>query len=173
MKTRNATLGDIKEIQEIDKDYYDGSMTPIEILKDWIKTFSEGFFVIEIKGEIVAYIFLEPINKFQPIDFIHFAKDVYKPNGRYVNISGLGVLNKYKGILDEKLMKLVEDFSKKRKCKQILFIIGEAEGIGKHDTYERKLAGLSNFLKKENVPKWKVADNYYVSDHWVWVKDVK
>jgi len=164
---------DIVAIQSIDVDYYAGSITPVDVLQNWLETFPEGFWIAEEAGKPVAYLFIELLEKFMAVDFIHDARYVHRSDGRYMNISGIGVSNAFRNTnVCKRLLEHAENFARKHSCKQILFIIGVEAGIGNHDIYERELAIALGFTKKQNVPKWKVGEDFYVSDHWIWVKEL-
>jgi GNAT superfamily N-acetyltransferase len=173
MKIRQMKEKELELLQEIDKEYYDGWSSPIKILKNWFETFPQGFFVAEDKGKIIAYIFVELLKDYGIVPFMHDAKILHDPNGKYMNVSGLGVLSKYKNtnvgkILGEKIIEL----AKSKGCKQILFIIGEEAGIGGHDSYERYMASKLGFVKKGHIEKWEIEPGYSVTDHWMWIKNL-
>jgi GNAT superfamily N-acetyltransferase len=171
MKIRLVKEEDLGELHKIDKEYYD-SETPLKILKSWFQTFPEGFFVAEDKGKIVAYIFVELLAEKKVIPFIHDAKETHNNNGKYMNVSGLGVLDEYKNTdLGEKLLEAIIKLAKSKKCKQILFITGEAESG--HDKYEREIVSKAGFVKERKIEKWESSPGYFVTDHWMWVKKSK
>jgi len=168
MKIRLVKEKDIKELQEIDKEYY-GVETPIDTLKNWFETFPKGFFVAEDKSKIIAYIFVELLAEKKVIPFIHDAKETHNSNGKYMNVSGLGVLDEYKNTdLGKKLLEAIIKLAKSKKCKQILFITGEAESG--HDKYEREIISKAGFVKERSIEKWEASPSYFVTDHWIWIK---
>jgi len=173
MEIRIVKEKDFEKLQEIDKEYYDGWNAPIKVFKNWFETFPEGFFVAEEKGEIIAYIFVELLNEHKVVPFMHDAKTIHNPNGKYMNISGLGILKKYKNTnIGEKLIEKIIELAKSKGCKQILFIIGEEAGIGGHDSYERDLATKTGFIKENKIEKWEIEPGYFVTDHWMWIKNL-
>jgi len=170
MKIRIAKEEDIGELHKIDKEYY-GSETPLKILKNWFDTFPEGFLIAEDKGKIIAYIFVELLDKHKVISFIHDAKNTHIDNGKYMNVSGLGVSDEYKNTdTGKKLLEAIFKLAKSKKCKQILFITGESENG--HDKYERDLISKENFIKEKHIEKWEANPNYFVTDHWMWIKNL-
>ena len=68
---RPAKLEDIKQIQEIEKEYYGGFNCPKETLKNWIQNLSENFIVAEKNNQVAAFIFFEYLNKIKAIPFVH------------------------------------------------------------------------------------------------------
>ena len=171
MKIRLVNEKDFEKLQEIDKEYYDGWKSPIKILKNWFETFPKGFFAAEDEDRIIAYIFVELLKKYTIVPFMHDAKTLYDPNGKYMNVSGLGVLSKYKDTdVGEKLGEKIIELAKSKGCKQILFIIGEEAGIGGHDSYERGMASKLGFVKEKHIEKWEIEPDYFVADHWMWIK---
>jgi len=173
MNIRLVKEKELEKLQEIDKEYYDGWKSPMSVLKNWFETFPEGFFVAEEKGKIIAYIFVELLKKYGIVPFMNDAKTLHNLNGKYMNVSGLGVLSKYKNTdAGENLGEKIIELAKNKDCKQILFIIGDEEGIGGHDSYERSMASKLGFVKEKHIEKWEIEPGFSVTDHWMWIKNL-
>lgn len=164
---RSAKLQDIKQIQKIEKEYYEDFSCPEETLKNWIQKLSENFIVAEIGEKISGFIFFEYLNKLKNIPFVH--KLEHKSNGKYVYISEVGISDEFQNsdILQKLFDKLIKK-SKKDGCKMVIWLTGSKS---KHDKIESKILLNNNFRKKENVKHWEVYPNYFVDDHHIWIKE--
>jgi len=90
---RTAELKDIKQIQKIEKDYYEGFCCPLDTLTNWIKKSSENFLVAEENNKILAFIFFEYFNRLKAIPFVHESEN--NKIKKYAYISEVGILNEY------------------------------------------------------------------------------
>ena len=165
---RSAKLKDIKQIQKIEKEYYEGFKCPIEILKNWIGNLNENFMVAEEGKKIIGFIFFEYLNEIKAIPFVH--KLEHKKNGKFVYISEIGILNEFQdsNILQQLFNQLL-DKAKQDDCKSIIWLTGSKH---KHDEIESEILRDNNFIKKENVKNWEAYPNYYVNNHYIWTKQI-
>ena len=165
---RSAKLQDIKQIQQIEKEYYEGFNCPEDTLKNWIKNLPENFIVAEIDYRIVGFVFFEYLDEIKAIPFIH--KLEHNPSGKYVYISEVGILDEFQNsdILQKLLDKIIEK-SKKDGCKMVIWLTGSKR---KHDKIESKILLANGFIKKQNVKHWEAYRGYFVDDHYIWTKEI-
>lgn len=165
---RSAKLQDIKQIQKIEKEYYEGFSCPEETLKKWIRNLSENFIVAEIDNRIAGFLFFEYLDKVKAIPFVH--KLEHKIKGKYVYISEVGILDEFQNsdILQKLFGKLIEK-SKNDGCEMVIWLTGSKS---KHNKIESKILLNNNFAKKENVKHWEAYPNYFVDDHHIWIKKI-
>lgn len=166
MKIRKIKESEVGKIQEIDKDFYEGYSTSLDVLSKWFENFPEGFLVAEDSGNIVGYIFVELFNKIKAVPFIHDTKTTHTEKGKYLYVSGFGVKDGFDKA-GEILMEHIIEFAKSKKCRAIIWVTGEKM---KHDIYEKRLTERFGFKKKEMIEKWESHPNRFVSDHNIWVK---
>lgn len=165
---RSAKLQDIKQIQQIEKEYYEGFNCPEETLKNWIQNLPDNFIVAEMDNKIVGFVFFEYLSEIKAITFVH--KLEHKKDGKFVYISEVGVLNEFQksDILQKLFDKLVEK-SKKDNCKMVIWLTGSKS---KHDKIESKILLSNGFTKKQNVKHWEAYPNYFVDNHYIWIKEI-
>ena len=96
---RSAKLEDIKQIQDIERGYYEGFNCPLETLKDWIKNLPENFIVAEQNKKIIGFIFFEYLNEVKAVPFIHTLE--HKKDGKFAYISEVGVLERCNTVLQQ------------------------------------------------------------------------
>ena len=166
---RPAKLEDIKQIQEIEKEYYEGFNCPEETLKNWIQNLSENFIVAEENNRIVGFIFFEYLNKIKAIPFVHHFEN--NKNRKYAYISEVGILDRYipSEVLQELFNKLLEK-AKKDECKSLIWLTGSKS---KHDKVESNILLNNNFSKKENIKHWEAYPNFFIDDHYIWLKQIE
>lgn len=143
MKIGNIRKNELQKISEIDKNFYEGYQTPLEVLENWFENFSEGFLVAEENNDIVGYIFVELFDKIKTVPLFE--------------------------IVGELLLEEIIKFGKCRKCKAIIWVTGEKI---KHDIYEKHLIEKLGFAKREKIEKWESHPNHFVSGHSLWVKNL-
>jgi N-acetylglutamate synthase-like GNAT family acetyltransferase len=165
---RSTNLQDIEQIQQIEKEYYEGFMCPEDILKSWIKELPENFIVAEEDKKILGFIFFEYLNEIKTIPFVH--KLEHKPNGKYVYISEVGISKRSddSDILQRLFEKVIEK-SKKDARRLIVWLTGSKS---KHDKIETNILISNQFTKKENVKNWEAYPNFFVDDHYLWIKKI-
>lgn len=168
MEIRKIREAELRKISEVDMDFYEGYQTHLEVLENWLKTFPDGFLVVEEYDDIVVYIFAELINEIKALPFIHDAKLTHSEKGEYLYISGFGIRSAFEKF-GEILMEKIITFAKSKNCKAIVWVTGEKM---KHDIYEKQLIEKFGFIKKEIVEKWESHPNHFVSDHSIWVKEL-
>lgn len=161
---RSATTKDIKQIQQIEKEYYEGFSCPKEVLKSWIKKLPKNFIVAEENGNIMGFIFFEYFNEIRIPPFVHRLEN--RTNGEIAYVSEIAALDKFKNILQKLFNELVNEV-KKNKCKKIIWLTGCKS---RHDKTETNLLLKNNFTKNKNIKNWEAYPNHFVSDHWIWEK---
>ncbi len=166
IKFKLVKLQDINQIQQIEKEYYEGFCCPEKILKSWIEQLPENFIVAEKNKRLIGFIFFEYFDKIKAVPFIHEIK--HKENGKFAYVSEVGILNGHKHILRQLLKKAMEK-SRKAGCKKMLWLTGQKH---KHDKIEMDLLLQNNFTKVKNVKRWEAHPNHFVSDHWLWEKQL-
>lgn len=166
---RKAKLSDIKQIQEIEKEYYEGFSCPEKTLIEWINGSNENFIVAEVNNVIVGFIFFEYLAKISAVPFIH--KLEHNLKGKYVYISEIGILNKFRNsdILQKLFDKLFEK-SKKDGCNAIIWLTGSKS---KHDNIELSILQKNGFEKGENVKHWEAYPCHFLDDHYLWIKPIQ
>ncbi len=160
---------DLRKIGGIDMGFYEDYSTPLEVLVNWQNVFPDGFFVAEENGNIAGYVFVEMFEEIKTVPFIHDAKTTHTKNGKYIYVSGFGVgvdFEKAGEILTEHII----EFAKSKKCKAIIWVTGEKM---KHDIYERQLIEKFGFERKERIEKWESHPSHFVSDHFIWIKELQ
>lgn len=166
---RAAKLGDIKQIQEIEKEYYEGFSCPKETLKSWIKQLPKHFIVAEENRKIVGFIFFEYFNEIKAVPFTH--QLVHKERGKFVYVSEIGILDEYqKTNAPQQLFKKLIEKVKKDNCEKVIWLAGQKN---KHDQIEINLLLRNGFTKTKNIKHWEVYPNHFVNDHWLWEKQLK
>lgn len=163
MRIRKARADDVKELQLVEKEYYEGLSCDDNTLKSWIRT--ENFFVAEENNKILGFIFFEFLNEVKALPFIH---EPINEKGKYVYVSEISVVNN-----DIKLMQELFDFMlkvvKEKGCIAVVWVTG---GKSKHDKLELKIIKNNNFVKKGNIVNWECYPGRFVSDHWIYVKEI-
>src|SRR4030042_2735461 len=144
MQIRNATLNDIKAIQSVEKDYYEGFSCDEETLKSWIK--NNNFFVAEENNKSAGFIYFEFIGEIKALPFIH--KPARGKDG-YAYVSEIGVVNSSVNLM-QKLFDFMLKITEEKDCKAVIWVTG---GKSKHDKLEMEIIKNNGFLKKENVLK--------------------
>ena len=168
LKFRSAKLQDIEQIQGIEKEYYGNFNCPEKTLRDWISKLSDNFIVAEQNNKIIGFIFFEYLNKIKAIPFVHKLK--HMSNGRYVYISEVGILDEFQHLVVlQKLFDKLTEKTKKDGCKAVIWLTGSKS---KHDKLESKILLNNGFKKKENVKHWEAYPNYFVNDHYIWIKSL-
>lgn len=160
---RPAKIRDIKQIQQIEKEYYEGFSCSEETLKSWIEPLAENFIIAEENGKIIGFIFFEFLDEVKAIPFIHDTKTTNNPKGSYVYITELGIIDSHVDLIQELFDKVVE-IAKKKNKKSIIWLTGDKS---KHDKIERDLIQGNGFMRKNRIEKWEAYPNYFVSDHWI------
>jgi hypothetical protein len=168
IKFRNARAGDIFQIMEIEKEYYEGYSCPENIIRDWIKNLSKNFIIAELENMIVGFIFFEYTNEFKAFPFVHNL--LHKKGAKYVYVSDIGILNEFKNsdVLQKLFSELIKR-SKKDKCKSIIWITGTKLS---HDKIESKLLFNNNFVKEDKIMNWEAYPNHFVNDHYIWTREL-
>lgn len=163
MRIRKATPNDIKEIQLVEQDYYKGFVCDKKTLESWIRT--ENFFVAEENNKIIGFIFFEFLNEIKALPFIH--KPINK-EGKCAYVSEISVINQ-----NIKLMQDLFDFMlkivKERGCRALMWVTG---GKSKHDKLELEIIKNNSFVKGKNVVNWECYPGKFVSDHWIYIKEL-
>lgn len=113
MQIRKAALNDIKRVQLIEKDYYEGFSCDENILKLWIKT--NNFFVAEENNKILGFMFFEFLDEVKDLPFIH---EPVNEKGKYVYVSEIAVINN-----NIKLMQDLFDFMLKLLKRRVVAVI--------------------------------------------------
>ena len=54
IKIRTANSKDLSQIQQIEREYYEGFSCPPAILREWIQNLPENFLVVEVDGRVPA-----------------------------------------------------------------------------------------------------------------------
>lgn len=165
---RSTRLQDLGQIQQIEKEYYEGFSCPEEILKSWLEQLSDNFIVAEENGKIIAFIFSEYLDEIKAIPFIHALE--HRENGKFVYISEIGILDEYRNTdaLQQLFDKLIEK-SKRDNCEKIIWLTGQKQ---KHDKIETNLLLKNNFTKTKNIKNWEAYPDHFVDDHWLWEKQL-
>jgi len=165
---RPATIQDIEQIQEIEREYYEGFNCLKETLKNWIQNLSNNFIIAEDNNKIIGFIFFEYLNEIKAIPFIHTLQ--HNSKGKYVYISEVGISNDSQNsdILQKLFIKLLEK-SKKDNCKAVIWLTGSK---AKHDKIESQMLINNNFIKKQNIKNWEAYPNHFVNDHYLWIKEI-
>lgn len=165
---RRAKLSDIKQIQEIEKEYYEGFSCPEETLTEWINGLNENFIVAEVNNGIAGFIFFEYLTKITAVPFIH--KLEHNSHGKYVYVSEMGILDKFRSsdILQRLFDKLYEK-SKKEGCKAVIWLTGSKY---KHDNIELSILQKNGFERKDNVKHWEAYPGSFIDDHYIWIKPI-
>jgi len=158
---RQARLGDVKAIQMIENEYYEGFSCPEEQLIEWIARLSGNFIVAEEGSNVVGFIFFEYLDKAEALPFIH--KLAHRKGGRYAYISEIGALDLHKGVLQQLFEKALEK-AKKDGCEKMIWLTGHR---CKHDKMEAEVLLRNKFAKTKQVPGWEARPGRFVSDHWL------
>jgi len=166
---RPAKIQDIKAIQEIEQQYYEGFSCPKDTLENWVKNSTDNFLVAEDSdNHVVAFLFFEYLDEIKAIPFVH--EPMHLENGKYVYISEVGVLNKY---LESNILQALFG-SMKRKA-----ILDDRQGIiwltgskRKHDQAEQSILAANSFVKQEQIKDWEAYPNHHVNDHHIWYLDI-
>ncbi|MBM3304077.1 MAG: GNAT family N-acetyltransferase [Candidatus Aenigmarchaeota archaeon] len=168
LSIRSAKLQDIRQIQKVEKEYYEGFSCPEETLSNWIMGLSENFLVAEEGGRIVGFIFFECVNEAAALPFVH--KLEHDPEGKFVYVSEVGVLDEFRGsdVLQRLFDRMVQP-AEARGRSAVVWVTGEK---GKHDRTEKMLLLANGFKKRENVKHWEAFPGFFVDDHWIWVKGI-
>lgn len=168
MEVRKIMEAELWKIGEIDMDFYEGYSTPLEVLRNWRNIFPDGFLVVEEDDAIVGYIFIELFEEIKAVPFMHDARLTHSEKGKYIYVSGFGVKNGFEKTCKTLLREIIE-FAKSKSCKTIVWVTGERM---KHDVFEKELIGKYGFVKKERIEKWESHPNRFVSDHYIWIKEL-
>jgi N-acetylglutamate synthase-like GNAT family acetyltransferase len=163
---RVACLDDIKQIQEVEREYYEGFNCSEDILKNWIQNLPDNFIVAEKDDRLVGFIFFEYLNEIRAIPFVH--KLEHKIGGKYAYVSEIGILDGLQNseILQELFDEMIEKCEKDG-CEAVVWMTGKKS---KHDKIESRLLLDNGFVKGENVKQWEAYPNHFVDDHYIWVK---
>ncbi len=165
IQIQNAKQSDIKAIQKVEKEYYEGYFCPRGVLKNWIKG-SCNFLVARRKNELISFLFLETVNQIKALPFIHKPQ---RKSGKYLYVSEIGILDRYAktNILNQ----LFKELLKKNKGRK--GIVWVTAGKSKHDKIELKLIKQLGFKRLRKINKWEVYPGRFVSDHYLWFKKIK
>ncbi|VVB61064.1 Acetyltransferase (GNAT) family protein [uncultured archaeon] len=165
---RQAKLRDIEQIQQVEKEYYEGFNCPRKTLELWIEKLPENFIIAEEGDQIIAFIFFEYFNEIKAVPFIH--EPEHYADGKYVYISEIGIVDEFRGsdILHKLLDRVIEK-SKNDGCKAIIWLTGSKS---KHDKIEANILRSNKFTRKKNIKHWEAYPNYFVDDHYIWIKDL-
>jgi len=164
MKIRKAQQRDFKNIQTIEKEYYQGYSCPEIVLRNWIKSGRANFLVAEDTSEkLSAFLFLEAIKAVKSLPFIHKSQN---KSGEYLYASEIGILNKYTrtNLLNDLFKKLLKQNKEK---KGVVWVTG---GKSKHDKVELRLLKKEGFKRLKRIARWEAYPNYFVNNHWIWFK---
>lgn len=168
MKIRKIRETELQKISGIDKEFYEGYQTPLEVLVNWFNNFPEGFLVAEEADDIFAYIFVELFDGIKAVPFIHDARLAHYRNGKFIYVSGFGVKDGFEKAGNFLLEEIIT-LGKVKNCKAIVWVTGEKM---KHDIFEKRLIQEFGFAKKERIEKWESHPNRFVSDHAIWIKEL-
>lgn len=163
---RSATIKDIKQIQQVEKEYYENFNCSKKVLKLWIEKLPENFIIAEQNRKIIGFIFFEYLDRIKALPFIH--KPENKKSGKFAYVSEVAVLDKFECILQKLYIALINE-AKKNKCKKIIWLTGRKK---KHDKIEIGLLSQNGFIKNKNIKRWEAYPNCFVSDHWIWEKQI-
>jgi len=159
---RKANTSDLKQIIELEKDYYESYSISEEILTKWIE--NGNFFVIEENSKIVGSIYFEFLNEIKDLPWYH--KPI-KGLGRYIYISEIAVDSKDKvPILFEEVLKAARE----NNCEAIVWLTGDK---GTHDKIEQDFLKANSFEIFKLVENWECSPEYFIHDHSIWVKKLK
>jgi len=172
MKFRQARVEDVEQIQKVENEYYDGFFIPDKTLESWIRTLPENFIIAEEDDEIIGCIFFEYLRKVKAIPYVHDITKTHVPDGKYAYISEIAIKEKYKTTdVIQKLFDMMLEKYKKDKIKGIICLTGPPDRIG-HDLTENQLINANGFVRKNRIKKWEAWPNFFVDDHWIWVKTI-
>jgi hypothetical protein len=156
---RKAITQDLKQIIELEKEYYTGHSISEEILVKWIK--NGNFFVLEENSAIVGSIYFEFLDEIKDLPWYH---EPIKSLGKYAYISEIAVDS------DDKVPALFDEVLKvarKNDCEGIIWLTGEK---GNHDKIEQGFIKTNSFKVFKKVENWECAPGYFVNDHSLWLK---
>jgi N-acetylglutamate synthase-like GNAT family acetyltransferase len=161
---RSAKLGDIEDIQRIEREYYEGFSCSKHELINWIGNLSENFIVAEKDLKIIGFIFFEYLDEIKAIPFIH--KLEHKKKGKYAYLSEIGVFDNHEEVLQQLFERMIEK-AKKDGCEKVIWLTGQKH---KHDKIETNILIKNKFIKLKQISKWEAFPDHYVSDHWLYKK---
>ncbi|MBL7169546.1 MAG: GNAT family N-acetyltransferase [Candidatus Aenigmarchaeota archaeon] len=171
MKLRNAKLVDVKKIQDLENEYYGGFSVSLDILENWIEGLSENFFIAEENDGILGCIFFEYLNSVKSVPYVH--KLVHDKNGKYGYVSEILIKDELKNTdLGQKLFDKMLEKCKNDGMKGVIWLTGPPEEIG-HDMIENQLITKNDFKRIRRVKKWEATPNFFIDDHWIWIKELK
>jgi len=159
---RKAKPSDVDKIIELEKIYYERFSISKNVLTEWTKT--GRYYVIEKDGSIIGSIYFEFLKEVRDLPWEHKPVDE-EPN--YIYISEIAV--KSEDVLKELFSKVLEA-ALKNNVKAILWLTGEK---GKHDKIEKSFLKSNGFILQQHVDKWECAPGYFITDHSIWVKEVR
>ena len=169
MRIRPAKIQDIKAIQEIEQQYYEGFSCPTDVLEKWIQNSTGNFLVAEdSNNRVVAFLFFEYLDEIRAIPFIH--EPTHSENDKYAYISEVGVLDRY--LKSEILQTLFDSMKRKTTlddCHGIVWLTGSKR---KHDQTEQNILADNSFVKQEQIKDWEAYPNHHVNDHYLWYKNI-
>ena len=160
---QQAKISDIKQIQELEKMYYDGYFISESILAQWIK--NRYFFLIEEDSKIVGSIYFEFLDEIKDLPWEH--PSIKNKTGKYVYISEISI--DFPERINELFAKIVKT-AKDANCAAIIWLTGEK---AKHDRIEQKFLEQNGFKVYKKVDNWECSPKYFIHDHSLWIKELK
>lgn len=159
--TREANISDLKQIIELEKEYYEEYSISEELLAKWIE--NENFFVIEENSKIVGSIYFEFLNEIKDLPWCH---EPIKGLGKYIYISEIAVDSKNRvPILFSQVLKVAEE----NNCEAVIWLTGEKSN---HDKIEQEFLKTNDFKIFKPVENWECAPGQFIHDHSLWVKEI-
>jgi len=159
---REAKLSDLKQIIELEKEYYEGYFISEEVLAKWIE--NGNFFVIEENSKIVGSIYFEFLNEIKDLPWYH---EPITGLGKYIYISEIAVDSKDRvPVLFNQVLKAV----KENNCEAIIWLTGEKSN---HDRIEQEFIKTNGFKMFKPVENWEYAPGQFIHDHSLWLKKIK
>jgi len=159
--TREANISDLKQIIELEKEYYKGYSISEELLAKWIE--NGNFSVIEENSKIVGSIYFEFLNEIKDLPWCH---ESIKGLGKYIYISEIAVDSKNRvPILFNQVLKVAEE----NNCKAVIWLTGEKSN---HDKIEQEFLKTNDFKIFKPVENWECAPGQFIHDHSLWVKEI-
>ncbi|MDN5343267.1 GNAT family N-acetyltransferase [Oceanotoga sp. DSM 15011] len=133
MLIEKAELKDLESIMKIEYESFDTDIAENEkIFKKRIKNFSDGFYIIKIKNEVIGYIcselweYEENLN-IEKFELNHSMDKFHKMNGTELYISSFGLLKNYrkKGFGKVLFDVLMNRITQKYDIKSVVLIVSE------------------------------------------------
>jgi hypothetical protein len=158
---RKAKTGDIKDIIELEKKYYDGYSVSEGLLLKWIE--NGNFYIAEENSKIIGSIYFEFLDEIKDLPWHH---EPIVGLGKYIYISEIAVES---GEMVSVLFAEVLKSAKKNDCEGIVWLTGIKLN---HDKIEKAFLKSNGFEKYKDVKNWECSPNYFIDDHSLWIKNL-